>query len=95
MTPARISEIETLVRDSDRLSPEAKAELLKDLAELKDAAGQFPERNAAPETNEREGESVNPAWRELSASVEGLEASHPQLTSLANRIAVVLSNMGI
>jgi hypothetical protein len=31
----------------------------------------------------------------LVAAVEGLEASHPEITEVANRVATMLGNMGI
>lgn len=94
MNLKRIEQIESRVSQSTSLSAEDKAALLQDLATLKAEAAAFPQ----PEGNEpalAPEEPLAPAVRELTSSVQGLEASHPRATELVNRIAVVLSNMGI
>jgi hypothetical protein len=96
MNRKRIEQIESRVLQSPSLSAEDKAALLKDLEALKAEAAAVPEEKlpTAREISAKEA-SAQSMMEEFTASVEGLEASHPRLTELANRISVVLSNMGI
>ena len=98
MTLQRIEQIESRVRESDKMPEDAKAELLAELAALKAEITPLisDESLALPaEVEGIEGGPIQPVVRELAESVQGFEASHPQLTQMVNRIAVVLSNMGI
>jgi hypothetical protein len=65
------------------LPAETKSELLKLVAELESQTA------AAGQADHRHG------LKQLVASVEGLEVSHPEITALVNRIATTLANMGI
>ena len=105
MTLQRIEQIESRVISSETLPEETKVELLKELATLKAEIRALIEKEpaSAPVTTEPapaemegvEGGPIQPVMRELSDSVQELEAAHPHLTQVANRIAVILSNMGI
>jgi hypothetical protein len=94
----RIKQIESRVLAASNLSEQEKADLLADLAALRVEAEPLAAGTSAAaqpvEIAPYEG-PLEPVVNELTASVEGLEASHPRLTQLVNRVAVVLSNMGI
>ena len=110
MIQDRIDQIEAAVSGAQNLPAETRAELLKLLADLKaevapltEAHGEdaqsiarFAEASVHEVTrSERKPALADAALGGLTASVEGFEGSHPQLVSVVNRIAVVLSNMGI
>jgi hypothetical protein len=110
MIQDHIEQIEEKVQKTAGLSSETKSELLNLLSELKVEVSNLSKTNqedarsvahfvaaSAHEATrmERKPEQAGAALRGLTASVEGLEGSHPELTALVNRIAVTLSNMGI
>ncbi len=110
MIQDQIDQIESKLQNADGLSAETRTELLTLLAELKvhvaelsktDAAGAnsvagFAAASAQEATRTpRQPEELDSAIQELTGSVSGLEASHPRLVEVVNRIAVALSNMGI
>lgn len=98
MNAKRIEQIQSKVMESTTLSMEDKAALLKDLETLKTEAAALPPRAPDPSRGEDgvpEDQPAGSVVNELTSSVAGLEASHPRLTELVNRVAVVLSNMGI
>ncbi len=81
-----LEQLRTKVENARGLPDTTKSELLKLVADLESqTAG-----NAA--TVSAEGRH---GLDRLISSVEGLEASHPDITGLANRIATMLANMGI
>ncbi len=86
MVKPLLEQLRTKVENARGLPDTTKSELLKLVADLESqTAG-----NAATVSGEgRHG------LNRLISSVEGLEASHPDITSLANRIATMLANMGI
>lgn len=97
MVEERIRNIEARVQASTDLSEPARAELLELLAamraELESVKPEHIER--AEQQAGPHGESLNEAAGALSGSMTALEATHPRLADLANRLAVALSNMGI
>ena len=89
---------------SDNLPDAAKAELLELLAALraelqgvkKEHLERAEEAAAAVGAGEApQGESLDEALGGLTGTVTELEAMHPRLSDLANRLAVALANMGI
>ena len=110
MLQDRIQQIEARISAAQNLSDEARRELLGLLASLKaDVAGlaatraedaqsitHFADASTHEATRvERKPEMLDAALKGLTGSVAGLEASHPQIAQVVNRIAVALSNMGI
>ncbi len=110
MIQDRIDKIETTVRSATNLPDETKQQLLALLVELKaevspltethgeDAASiaRFADASVHEATrSERKPDQTAAALSGLNASVQGFEASHPQLVQIVDRIAVTLSNMGI
>jgi len=85
-----LKQLETKVENTGNLPEETRVELLKQAAALKVQQAQDELAAEVSGTDEpREGVD------RLVASIEGLEASHPEITSLVNRIAMTLGNMGI
>jgi hypothetical protein len=100
MVEDRIRTIEARIRDSANLSEPAKAELLDLLAALRgELQGVKKEHLEQAERSAQGGpahaESLDAAMGGLSNTVTALEATHPRLADLANRLAVALANMGI
>jgi len=95
MIRKRIEELEQRIDRSETLSAENKAEILGALADLKREAATLPESESAAVEPVPEEASVNAVLDDLTASVASFESSHPRVTALANRVAVILSNMGI
>lgn len=93
-----IATLEARIRDSRDLSDEQRTALLAHLAELKAEAASVPRGEEHPLPVESSVEEKGPLTalvNELSAEIDSLEASHPRLTELTNRIALALANMGI
>jgi hypothetical protein len=86
MVKPLLEQLRAKVETASGLPATTKAELLKLVAELESqAARPGPAGSTAdPQGVER-----------LVAAVEGLEASHPEITEVANRIATMLGNLGI
>lgn len=84
-----LKQLQTKVKTTGTLPEETRDELLKQAALLESQQTKDDEEEEAENPDLREG--VN----RLIASIEGLEASHPEITSLVNRIAMTLGNMGI
>jgi len=85
-----LKQLQTQVKATSNLPEETRTELLKQAALLETQQAQDEVQAEETEPSEaREGVD------RLIASIEGLEASHPQITSLVNRIAMTLGNMGI
>jgi hypothetical protein len=98
MVEDRIRNIENRVQSSASLPEAAKAELLGLLASLREELqGVKKEHLLRAEGTGQvpHGESLDDALGGLSSTVTELEATHPRLSELANRLAVALSNMGI
>jgi len=103
MVEDRIRNIESRVQASGDLPEAAKSELLELLAEMR-AELQGVEKEHLARAEEAGGEvpheapheeSLDDALGGLSGTVTELEAMHPRLSELANRLAVALANMGI
>jgi hypothetical protein len=98
MVEDRIRMIEARVQASENLPEPAKAELLELIGALRtELEGLQKEHLERVEAAARGGggESVGDAMGALAGSMTALEATHPRLADLANRLAVALSNMGI
>jgi hypothetical protein len=109
MIDEHIEKIESAIR-SGKISEEKKAELLGLLPKLKSAIGQVSETHDEHAENiaqlaaasadkamraERQTDPGETSVRGLKESVEGFEASHPQLVAVVNEFATVLSSMGL
>ena len=86
MVKPLLEQLRTKVESASGLPDTTKSELLKLVADL--------ERQTAGTAAAGSAEGKHGVDR-LITSVEGLEASHPDITDLANRIATMLANMGI
>ncbi len=110
MIQQQIDQIRSKLENSSGLTPEAKADLLQLLADLKSQVEVLSETNeegahsvttfAHASAHEATRSEKNPELLEsaiggLTNSVVGMETSHPKLAEVVNRIAVALSNMGI
>jgi len=110
MIEEKISKIEARIQSAGAVSPESRAELLKLLAELKSeisafaishgeeaqSIAGFTEVSAYEATREvKHPELLKHSVGGLQSSVDDFEKTHPQLVALVNRIASMLSNMGI
>ena len=100
MVEDRIRNIESRVQTSGNLPDAAKAELLDLLAamraELQGVKKEHLEQaEASAESEPGHRESLDDALGALTGTMTALEATHPRLANLANRLAVALANMGI
>ena len=99
MVEDRIRTIEARVRASANLPDAAKAELLELLTALRvELQGVKKEHlQRAEESSElpKDPNDLNEALGGLTGTMSELEAIHPRLAELANRLAVALANMGI
>ena len=101
MVEDRIRNIEARVQASANLPDAAKGELLELLAALRAELHRVEKERL--EQAERAagggapgvGESLDEAVGAITGTMTGLEATHPRLAELANRLAVALANMGI
>jgi len=83
MVKPLLDQLRAKVESASGLPATTKAELLKLVAELESQSA-------------RPGSGANPHGVDrLVAAVEGLEASHPEITEVANRVATMLGNLGI
>ncbi len=88
MIPAHLAKLEATLRNSANIPEDTRKELLELVAGLR--------------TEVSSGEhsaSGQPAGSQtidaLSASVQKLEGTHPQLVEMVNQLALTLSNLGI
>jgi hypothetical protein len=104
MVEDRIRNIEACVQSSDNLPEGTKVELLELLASLraelqgvnKDHLDRAETASAVVAKPQGEStETIEDALGGLTGTVTELEATHPRLSALVNRMAVALSNMGI
>jgi hypothetical protein len=98
MVEDRIRNIESRIQSSANLPEPAKGELLELLAALRaELAGVNREHleRAQGVAVPPHGESLDESLGALTGTVTELEATHPRLAALANRLAVALANMGI
>ena len=93
-----LEKLRSAVDEDGALSGDTRDELLRHVAAMEACAGGT---GGLSGTSVEPGASlpqpVGPArsFEGLAASIQGLEAAHPEITSLVNRIATVLGNMGI
>ena len=105
-----ITQIEERIKNAGALNEENRAELLGLLAQLKTQLGTLSQTNAEQARSitgfteisaheatreEKNSKSLGHSVLGLESSVHNLEQSHPQLVAVVNRIAQMLSNMGI
>jgi len=110
MIEERIRKIEARLRDSAHLPETTRRELLELLDALRSEIAALPDSRteevqsitrfaevSAHEATRTEGKPrlLRAALDGLTGSVEEFEASHPQLTATINRMALILSNMGM
>ena len=110
MIEDRIQNIEARLKGAQSVPDETKTELLSLLSALKEEIQNLPETHkehatsiagfADASTHEvtrahRKPQLVEAALKGLTSSVEDFEVTHPTLTQVVNRIAYILSNMGI
>ena len=110
MIQDHIEKIETKVQGAKGIPEETRNELIGLLSTLKteigdlskthgedaDSITRFAEVSAHEATrDQKKPELVKAAVQGLSSSVDGFESSHPGLVQIVNRIATILSNMGI
>jgi hypothetical protein len=99
MLEDRIRTIEARVQSSTALGEADRAELLEVIASLRTelAAVEKEHLHEAESSGPApyHGDSLEEAVGGLTGAVTALEATHPQLAALANRLALALSNMGI
>jgi DNA-binding NarL/FixJ family response regulator len=110
MIPERIAQIEATLNNADNVPEATRRELLELLASLKAEVASLvaTNREGAQQITGRAETAVQAAVRreeqpdEAAEAVEGLassvrdfEASHPKLVQVVDRLALVLSNMGI
>ena len=106
----RLGHLEARIQETHELSPQQKEELLRLVAEVKEAMAAFPTppeahapsrdrvANTAKAETTRQDTPQHPvrsAIDDVSTSVEAFEASHPELVNTVNQISTLLANMGI
>ena len=106
MIPDRIAQIEATLQGNASIPESTRQELLELLRRLKAEIAVVGESahhiagnadvavKAVVERDEKSSE-VTEALEGLTASVREFEASHPRLVQITDRLALVLSNMGI
>jgi len=110
MIQEHIEKIESKLRESKNVPGETQAEILSLLSALKTEIAALAETHredartiarfthvSAEEATrvEKKPGLAEAAIHELTESVEGFETSHPKLVATVNRLAMILSNMGI
>lgn len=110
MIEESIQNIEAKLQATGNIPENTKAELLSLLEGLKSevaalakthgedarSIARFADASAQEATREqKKPELVDAALSGLTSSVQGLETEHPRIVQLVNRLATILSNMGI
>ena len=98
MVKPLLEQLRSKVENASGLPDTTKAELLRLVAQLESQAARTGSPKAGDATAGTGASGSTESQHDLNrliASVEGLEASHPDITALANRIATILGNMGI
>jgi prefoldin subunit 5 len=105
-----IDKIEARLRSAESIKEERRQELLELLGDLKAEVAKLStthdqeaqsiagltERSAYEATRgPQQPESLKRSLKELSASVEGFEGSHPRLVETVSALSQALSNLGI
>lgn len=94
MIKDHLEQLQSRLEQENRLPEQTRSELLKLVAKAKQEAG-VEAAEEEVEVSSDTDESEEPAFGGLMASVEGLEASHPDLAASINQVAMALSKMGI
>jgi hypothetical protein len=109
-TISPLKDVEKIIRDNPNLEVQTKAELLRLLSTLQSEIAalesthaehaasvvRFTERSMHEAIRQtKDPQLIALATQGLSASVEELETSHPQLVQVVNAISMLLANMGI
>jgi predicted TIM-barrel enzyme len=110
MLAETLAKLEMNIRTSDAIEADKKAELLRLLSTLQAEIAVLEPTHAEHAANvveltersmqevirqTKDPELIASATQGLSASVEELEVSHPQLVQVVNALSMLLSNMGI
>jgi len=98
MVKPLLEQLRSKVEKASGLPDTTKAELLRLVAELESQAartGSPKDANTTAVTSPSDSAEGQHNLNRLVSSVEGLEASHPDITALVNRIATILGNIGI
>jgi len=110
MIEERIQKIEEQIAQAGNIPAETRTELLNLLAALKSEIASLPDTQAEEarsiatfaEASTHEAtratpkpQLLNAALSGLTGSIEEFETTHPDLAAVLNRLAVVLSNMGM
>ncbi|HUJ10746.1 MAG TPA: DUF4404 family protein [Verrucomicrobiae bacterium] len=86
MVKPLLDQLRAKVETASGLPAKTKTELLKLVSELENQTSASNPANAASDPHGVE---------RLVAAVEGLEASHPDITNIVTRLAAMLGNLGI
>jgi hypothetical protein len=88
MIPAHLAKLEAALRNSANIPEDVRKELLELVVGLRAevSSGEHP-ADGQPATTQ--------TIDALSASVQKLEGTHPQLVEMVNQLALTLSNLGI
>ncbi len=97
MIDHQLEQLRSIVNSAEGLPDATKDEILTRLAAVQVEAGGIGQEPAANATEEDIPAVTGTARAlgRLAGAVEGLEASHPQITATVNSIATALSNIGI
>ena len=85
-----LKQLRATVADDTTLPEATKADLIRHVEAMEARTSAF-----SAGSDSEEAESEKPVLEQLVTSVEGLEASHPEITTIVNRLANTLGNMGI
>jgi len=85
-----LKQLRATVADDTTLPEATKADLIRHVEAMEAQTSAF-----SAGSDSEEAESEKPVLEQLVTSVEGLEASHPEITTIVNRLANTLGNMGI
>ena len=110
MIDETISKLEQRLKNSAAISELNRQELLQLLSTLKTEVSELSKTHADEAQKilgytqastqeathpEKNSERLDLHLQDLAKSVDGLEASHPKLVQLVNRISEILANLGI
>ena len=88
MINEHLDQLQTTLEQAEGMPESTRAKLLELLAAVREeSTDSAAEKTDSPEAGE--------GMTGLLASVEQLEASHPEIASLINQVAITLSRMGI
>lgn len=96
MIKDHLEQLRSRLDQADGLPPATKTELLKLIAAVETEVGLETSPAAETQTDSANTSTeTEPGINRLMASVEELEASHPDLAASINQVALTLSKMGI